>query len=246
MVDGPQFYDDDDIFKNYQKRRKRPDNPNDALEKPIILELIGNVKYADVLDLGCGAGEFGSLLFDLGCHSYTGIEASQQMVDLACQTLRSDKTQIIQSYIEDYYYPKNRYHLIVSRLALHYVEDLKPLFRQLRSALKQGGRFVFSVEHPVLTSHNESLDISGGKRENWIVDNYFYTGRRQVNWMGKDVTKYHRTVEDYFRLLQETGFTILNLRESKPKLENFNNSDEFERRHRIPLFLFFCVIPQSQ
>lgn len=247
MVSGSEFFDDNDIFETYtQGRKRRSDNPNDALDKPIILELMGNVKYADVLDLGCGAGEFGNLLLDLGCQSYTGIEASSKMVAVARETLVSDKTTVIHADLKNYTYPLDQYHLITSRLALHYIENLHDLFSKLNLSLKQGGRFVFSVEHPVLTSHNESLDISGGKRSNWIVDNYFKTGQRQVTWMGKDVIKYHRTVEDYFKLLQDAGFAILSLRESKPRRENFHDALEFERRQRIPMFLFFSAQPLRQ
>lgn len=240
MVSGPEFFDDDEMFKSYWQHRKRADNPNDAIEKPILLELIGNVKYADVLDLGCGAGEFGNLLLDLGCQSYTGIEASSKMVAEAKTVLVSDKAQVIESNIETYHYPKNQYHLIVSRLALHYVDDLQHLFSILHPALKLGGRLVFSVEHPVMTCHNESLEKSG-KRSNWIVDNYFRTGQRQAKWMGKDVIKYHRTIEDFFLILQHTGFTILSLRESKPRPENFHDPSEYQRRQRIPMFLFFSA-----
>ncbi|MCX6046704.1 MAG: hypothetical protein NT075_16495 [Chloroflexi bacterium] len=34
---GPAFYDDEAVFATYQQRRQQPDNPNDLLEKPIIL-----------------------------------------------------------------------------------------------------------------------------------------------------------------------------------------------------------------
>lgn len=242
MVEGAQFFDDDEMFNTYWQHRKRPDNPNDAIEKPIILELIGNVKYADVLDLGCGAGEFGNLLLDLGCQSYTGIDASSKMVTQAQHQLVSKKATVIHADINTYNFPIDQYHLIVSRLTLHYIDNLHDLFIKLHPALKQGGRFVFSVEHPVMTSHNESLEKSG-KRSNWIVDNYFKTGHRQARWMGKDVIKYHRTVEDFFTLLQETGFNIRSLRESKPRPENFHDPLEYERRQRIPMFLFFSAQP---
>lgn len=244
MVDGPQFFDDDEIFERYQKGRKRPDNPNDSLEKPVMLELIGNVKYADVLDLGCGDGDLGNMLLAMGCKSYLGVEASSRMVTLAQKNLSSDKAKIVQAYIQDYHFPKDCFHLVVSRLALHYVEHLDVLFSDLCLSLQKGGRFVFSVEHPIMTSHNASLEQSGGKRLDWLVDNYFQSGKRHVKWMGKEVTKYHRTLEEYVCLLQSAGFTILSIRESKPKRENFVSQEEFERRHRIPLFLFFSVQAQ--
>ena len=52
--------------------------------------------------------------------------------------------------------------------------------------------------------------------------------------------KYHRTVEDYFRALQEAGFVVEQLRESRPQREQFADEQTYERRRRIPLFLFLA------
>jgi len=41
VYDGTAFYDDDAIFETYMARRRRADNPNDTMENPVILELIG-------------------------------------------------------------------------------------------------------------------------------------------------------------------------------------------------------------
>ena len=46
---GPTFYDDETVFAAYQQRRQRTDSPNDTLEKPVILELIGNIAGKRVL-----------------------------------------------------------------------------------------------------------------------------------------------------------------------------------------------------
>jgi hypothetical protein len=54
------------------------------------------------------------------------------------------------------------------------------------------------------------------------------------------VRKYHRTVEDYFRALQEAGFVVEQLRESRPQREQFAEEQTYERRRRIPLFLFLA------
>jgi hypothetical protein len=54
------------------------------------------------------------------------------------------------------------------------------------------------------------------------------------------VSKYHRTVEDYFRALQAAGFVVEQLRESRPQRERFADAQVYERRLRIPLFLFLA------
>jgi len=115
---------------------------------------------------------------------------------------------------------------------------LVPLFSKIYTCLRPGGELVFSVEHPVITSHQLSMK-EGGARQDWLVDRYFYTGKREFNWLGAPVLKYHRTVEDFFQALRTAGFEILDLRESKPQKERFQNHKLYERRMRVPLFLFF-------
>ncbi len=104
--------------------------------------------------------------------------------------------------------------------------------------LKTNGTFTFSVQHPIITSSFESLQTSG-KRTNWLVDDYFKMGKRVEPWIDQEVIKYHRTMEEYFSLLQQTGFTITNIKEATPNQTYFQSTEEYERRLRIPLFLLF-------
>jgi hypothetical protein len=38
--EGPQFYDNAAVFQTYMQHRQRPENPNDTLKKPVIVELL--------------------------------------------------------------------------------------------------------------------------------------------------------------------------------------------------------------
>ena len=40
---GPSVYNQTDFYKNYMTRKNRDDSPNNAIELPIIYELIGEV-----------------------------------------------------------------------------------------------------------------------------------------------------------------------------------------------------------
>jgi hypothetical protein len=99
---------------------------------------------------------------------------------------------------------------------------------------------VFSVEHPVITSCARGWD-SRRPRSDWLVDDYFVTGRRESDWLGARVVKYHRTVEDYVRLVQEAGFCLDRLSEARPRPERFHSEAEFRRRSRIALFLIVAA-----
>jgi SAM-dependent methyltransferase len=246
IYEGPNFYDDDAIFKTYMVRRRRADNPNDTMEKPVILELIGEFTNQRILDLGCGDATFGEEALAQGCQTYLGIDGSINMITSAQQVLEGTNGKVVQASIESWEYPTQAFDLVISRLVLHYIKDIDTVFRQIHQALTHHGRFVFSIEHPVITSCDRGWQ-GNGPRQDWLVDNYFDTGERITAWMGGQVIKYHRTIEDYFVRLQRAGFLIESLCEAAPRPEQFGNDNEtYQRRKRIPLFLIMACQKNSR
>ena len=237
MNKGADFFDKDEVFEACKSGRNRPGSPNETLGKPIFMELIGDVTGQHILDLGCGDGIYTRRLLKAGCESYVGLESSRKMVHFANQNLGKTVGQVELTKIEEWEYPPARFDLVVSRLALHYVSDLEETFRRVNNTLRPDGRFVFSMVHPVITSCDRSREY-GGKRQDWIVDDYFVSGSRQVYFMGEYVEQFHRAIEDVFRALQDANFIIEQLRESNPNPENFVDKKLYEVRRRIPLFLF--------
>ena len=93
MLTGPDFYDDDATFSTYSQRRRQADAPNDTLEKPVLLELIGEPAEKRFLDLGCGDAAIGRELLAHGAAAYVGIDGSHKMAALAAQTLGGTSKQ---------------------------------------------------------------------------------------------------------------------------------------------------------
>ena len=113
------------------------------------------------------------------------------------------------------------------------------MLRACRACLAPDGRIVFTVVHPVITSH-DARETSTGPRQNWLVDDYFVTGPREQQWLGTTTVWHHRTVEDHVAELRDAGFALINLRECQPRRERFDDDAEFERRRRIPLVLLLA------
>ncbi|ARU61243.1 hypothetical protein CBW65_09740 [Tumebacillus avium] len=233
---GKNFFDNEEVFENYWRLRGRGLSANAVLEEPVIDELIGSVAGLNLLDLGCGNGQYGATLLERGAKSLYGVDAAEKMLEAAQERLKGTGSILVQGTFEEIELPAEKFDLALSRLALHYVEDLGPVFAKVQHSLVSGGRFLFSVEHPLLTS--SVAQETSGPRGSLVIDDYFHSGPREAEWLGGRVQKFHHTLEEYFLALQGAGFDVEMLRESKPKRELFPTEEEYLRRARIPLFLF--------
>jgi len=202
---GGAFYDDAGVFERYREPRPAVSNPVELMEEPALRAELGSVEGRRVVDLGCGDAAIGRALLDAGCERYVGVDASTKMVDAARATLAGTSGEVVHGDIEAFSSPPDAFDLVLSRLALHYVEDLGAVLDSCRAGLAPGGRIVFTVAHPVVTSH-DARATTDEPRTSWVVDEYFNRGPRRRQWLGGAVTWHHRTVEDYVAGLARAGF----------------------------------------
>jgi SAM-dependent methyltransferase len=238
---GGAFYDEGVVFETYVSAVDAgPSSANYVMEEPALLDALGDVQGLRVLDLGCGNAAIGHRLLDAGCDSYVGIDGSAKMVEAARVELLDTSGEVRRSSIEEFSAPADTYDMVVSRMALHYVEDLGAVLSACHACLSRRGRMVFSVVHPVVSSHDARAS-SSEQRTNWLVDDYFATGPREQDWMGGRVLWHHRTVEQYVVGFQNAGFALTALSECAPRRDRFASDDaEYARRRRIPLFLLLA------
>jgi SAM-dependent methyltransferase len=117
----------------------------------------------------------------------------------------------IRGYAEDVNFPAGSVDVVVSSLALHYVEDLDAVFARVRTWLAPSAVLVFSIEHPVITASPD-----GQTEDGWLLREYFRRGRRDTSWFLDGVVKYHRTVGDVVTALLRAGFRLDALLEPEP------------------------------
>jgi SAM-dependent methyltransferase len=210
-------------------------SPNTVMEEPALLEAIGDLDDADLLDLGCGDGNFAVVALERGARSYLGLDASPSMIDAARRTVAGKRVSFECMAIEDFDAGGAAYDVVTAPMALHYVADLADALGRIHRSLRDGGRFVCTVVHPVITSHDNPRS---GPRSDWTVDRYFDDGPRQRQWFGKEVTWYHRTIEQYVCELTEAGFRFDALSECAPAPQLLaDHPEELLRRRRVPLIL---------
>jgi len=236
------IYDDPDFFAGYHALRTNDTGLNGAIEVPAMRRLLPDLGGADVLDLGCGFGDFARLARERGAASVTGVDISERMLAEAALRTRDPGIVYVRGAIETYR-PARAFDLVVSSLALHYVDDFAGVARRVFDALKPGGRFLFSVEHPLCTAHPAGwVKDDGGRALHWPVDRYGHEGARSTTWFVDGVVKYHRTVGTYVGTLLGAGFALAHLGEPGPTPEALAARPALEKEMRRPPFLVLLAV----
>ena len=129
----------------------------------------------DILDLGCGTGQFG-VKYPHRYSSLVGVDISEGMLEKARQTNRY--TRLVRQDIEAYLQQSSdQYDLITALEVLGYLPEIQPLFIRVFDHLKPGGFFAFSVE---LSPENKTI-LSPNGRYLYIMKD-IYRAVRQKSW----------------------------------------------------------------
>lgn len=238
---GRSHYDCEPFYSNYTNMRRNRVNANDLIEKPALEPLFPDFRGKRVLDLGCGMGGY-VVDYMAEAEHVDAVDVSSKMLahlEDALQKLGRNNVRTVKCSIEEFDYEPDRYDVVISTLAFHYVKDLERAFHAISSSLRKGGVFLFNVEHPVLTATRNVgwEDNEKGGYDHWRFDDYFDRGERSSKWYGMEVKKQHRTFQDYFDLLTAAGFVVERIVEPEPNNAARAASYEMDSHYRRPIFL---------
>jgi ubiquinone/menaquinone biosynthesis C-methylase UbiE len=230
------IYDNDQFFEGYKKLRDTSSGLNDVLEQPAIKKLLPELKDLKILEIGCGMGEFSKYCIDNGAASITATDISKKMLEAALHKNNHPRITYINKAIEDLDVEACSFDLVVSSLALHYVEEYQSAMKKVFSWLKPNGQFIFSIEHPIVLAQNSMMGWIE-KRLYWAVDNYGDEGIRKQNWYIEGVVKYHRKISTLLNGLIHEGFRIDYIDEPEAVQEALLHKPDLYQERRRPPFL---------
>jgi SAM-dependent methyltransferase len=236
------IYDTQTFFDQYSQLDRSIEGLGGAPEWPALRALLPDPRGLRIVDLGCGFGWFCRWAAEQGAAHVRGLDISEKMLARAAATNAHATITYIRADLERLDLPEASFDIVYTSLALHYVEDLAGLVKNVHRAMVAGGHLVFSIEHPIYMASMHPrwlVDRDGGK--SWPVDHYLVEGQRTTDWLAKGVVKQHRTIGTTLNLLIQTGFTIAHVEEWCPTDEQIAANPELAEERERPMFLLIAA-----
>lgn len=239
-------YDTSLFFNEYQTMREQEINANNLIEIPIMKAFLPDLKDKSILDLGCGAGDMDRYFIEKGAKRVVATDISVNMIKTAKEINFNDKIEYKVLKMEDLDSMNEKFDIVYSSLAFHYIEDFDKLLRDIHNLLKPKGMLVFSQESPInMATSKERKDLSNkitidGKQYH-LLSGYCKEGAREVFWNDTMVTKYHRTYATMVNSLIRNGYEIVEFLDSYASEEAIKLCPKYKIQEDKPYFTFVKV-----
>ncbi len=192
-------------------------------EKPAIHRLLKDLRGKAVLCVGCGNGDECAYIKRRGAKRVIGIDISKSMIELAKEKHKNIEFHVMSA--NKLYFKDKEFDIVYSDLVLHYIKNIEEPVKEVFRVLKPGGKFIFSVMHPLYTAferkekRNKKEVLFGYikiKNRYKIIGDYFSNRIRKTKWFNYVLREYRRTFSDLITPLINAGFIIEKVVEPRP------------------------------
>ena len=236
------IYDDAAFFEGYGKIARSREGLAMAGEWPSLQAMLPDPKGLRVLDLGCGLGYHCRWAAERGAASVTGLDLSERMLAAARENCAGLSIEFRRADLETAEFGTDEFDIVFSSLAVHYLEDFDDFCKRVRRALKDGGTFAFSMEHPVFAAR-ATPDFMNDAEGRMVGATYQYLneGKRLSNWIADGVVKYHRLISTTVNALNRAGLRLVEMEEWAATDADIAAHPEWEKERFEPVFLLFAT-----
>ncbi len=213
---------------------------------PNLTRILSLKKGDRVLDLACGQGFFSREFAKAGAH-VVGADIADELIE-AARAQEGGVTYHVAPASQLSFAKDGEFSTVVCVLALQNMEDLAAVCREVARVLQKGGRFVMVINHPAFRvlkrsswEFDEEKNIQYRRVDGYLsgakvfVDMHPGKGSKKV-----ETISYHRSLQDFFKVLTANGFAVTKLEEwisHRESMKGPRQAAEDTARKEIPLFL---------
>jgi SAM-dependent methyltransferase len=123
--------------------------PNDRWEWDIVIDQVksNKARFPTVLEVGCGSGEFLSLLVSLTDADCIGLDTAKSSVELCVQKNLKVYCETIESFKSHSSFPEKKFDFVLAFHCLEHVSNPKDLVISMLSVLNQNGSILLSTPY---------------------------------------------------------------------------------------------------
>lgn len=236
-------YDSSVFFDEYQAMREKEVNANNLIEIPQIKEMLPNLKDKRILDLGCGTGDMDRYFVENGAKFVLATDISENMINVAKAVNASDNIDYRVLKMEDISTLSQKFDIVYSSLAFHYIEDFDKLLKDIYALLNPNGMLIFSQESPINMATAKLSETAKNKIvidgvQYHLLSGYCNEGERKVFWNDTFVTKYHRTYATLVNTLIKNSFEIIEIKDSYASPEAIDLCPKYKYQIDKPYFTY--------
>ena len=124
------------------------ENKTRDLELAVGKSILGDRKFSNIIELGCGTGKNTEWLIE-NCDSLLGVDFSSEMLAEAKKKIKSNKVKFMQAdLLKDWKFANNSAYLITASLVLEHMQNLNFIFSEANKSLATNGLFYICELHP--------------------------------------------------------------------------------------------------
>ena len=183
-----------DAYTNWSTTYDSDTNPTRDLDQEVTRAILGQVRVARVIEIGCGTGKNTAFLAEIGA-SVQALDFSEGMLAQARAKVQAPNvTFTVADLTRPWPCADQSADLIVGNLVLEHIEDLGGVFAEARRCLGPGGQLFLCELHPA--------------KQYQGLQAHFTRAEGQVQ-----IPAFVHHLSDYLAAAEANGFILQQLRE---------------------------------